>query len=100
MTRKKLNKSAKIRDALRTAPRARTSEIVAMLGARGIKVTPVLVSNVRARMAEAADKHGSVRRPTGNEPSLNDLLAAKRFADHVGGHKSAASLIEALFKLQ
>lgn len=100
MTTRKLNKSAKIREALTTTPHARTSDIVATLGTRGIKVTPVLVSNVRARMAEKAAKHGSLRKPTGNEPSMNDLLAAKQFADHVGGLKSAASLIEALSKLQ
>jgi hypothetical protein len=100
--RRKLNKSAAIREFLEANPSAMPNAVVTALGEKKITVSPTLVSNVKARMSGA--KPGTRRR--GRPPrsagmlSVATLLEAKKFADHVGSVEAARQAIDALSKLQ
>src|SRR5690349_10138662 len=80
-------------------PSASPSAIVVKLAEQNTKVSMTLVSNVKARVYGG---HGHKRgRPPKNsgEPSLESLLAAKKFADHMGSMAAAKDAIEALATL-
>lgn len=107
MPRKKTNKSEKIREVIAANPTAGPNAIVELLAGQKIKVTPTLVSNVKSRMGAKPKKPGKRGRKPGR-PSTNgngqvnliELVAAKKFAETVGGVEHATELLGALVKLQ
>lgn len=112
------NKSAAIREYLKTNPKAGPTEVGKELKKKGITVAPALVSNVKAAMlgkkaggkkkrrGKPGPKPGkrSVGRPAGSgaasdKVSLSSLIDARDFADKVGGVEKAQELLKALGKL-
>ncbi|TWU00155.1 hypothetical protein Pla108_11000 [Botrimarina colliarenosi] len=110
------NKSAAIREYLKSKPDAGPTEVATELKKKGIDVALALVSNVKAAMlgkkkkkkkrAKPGPKTGAksgrpVGRPAGatDKVSLSHLIEAQEFAAKVGGVDQAQSLLKALGKL-
>lgn len=109
------NKSAAIREYLKTHPKAGPTEVCkALKKAKNMDLAPALVSNVRAAMegrkggkkkrrgAKPGPKAG---RPAGRPAAsstdkiVSSLIEARAFADKVGGVEQAQALLKALSKL-
>ena len=100
MTRTKPNKSAAIREQLKKTPNATAPEVVKALAAEGIKVSPVLVYNVRNRIERKGTTGKKRGRPSKDGTvSVESLLQAKAFAERSGGIEAARGALEALSKL-
>lgn len=109
------NKSAAIREYLKTHPDAGPTEVATELKKKGIDVALALVSNVKAAMLGRKKKKkkkkgakpgpkpgaGRVGRPAGpsDKVSLSHLIEAQEFAAKVGGVEQAQALLKALGKL-
>ncbi|HZZ77130.1 MAG TPA: hypothetical protein VFE62_01345 [Gemmataceae bacterium] len=102
------NKSQSIRDHLAANPKAKAKEVVAALGAKGVKVTEGLVYAVKGAMAA---KKGRKKRivqaaktaASGHESNgiaKQDILAlivdVKALAARAGGYGKLKALLEAL----
>ena len=105
--KKKVNKSAAIRDFMAKKPSAGPTEVSRALTKKGIKVSPSMVSNVKAT---AEKKKGRRGRPPGKKrgrkPQATDkisvavLVSAKKLADQLGGIEKAKAALDAIAKLQ
>jgi len=84
-------KSGAIRAYMAAHPSAGPTEVSKALAAKGIKVSPAHVSNVK--------KTSSNGHPTDDRVSLSQLVEARRFAKQMGGVAAAADLLQALKKL-
>ncbi|MEM6314755.1 MAG: hypothetical protein AAF743_11740 [Planctomycetota bacterium] len=106
------NKSAAIRDYLKTKPDAGPTEVCKELKKKGIVVAPALVSNVKAALRgkkAGAKKKGKPGRKPGPKPgrkaaatdkvSISALVDAADFVEKVGGLDNAQALLKALGKL-
>lgn len=107
------NKSAAIREYLKSKPDAGPTEVAGELKKKGVDVALALVSNVKAAMlgrkkkkkkkkgAKPGPKTGRVGRPAGpsDKVSLAHLVEAQQFAAKVGGVEQAQALLKALGKL-
>ncbi len=99
------NKSQAIRDYLAIHPNAGPKEVCAELKKKRMKVAPALVSNVKAAIAgrkpggKRGPKPGAKSSRGADTLSMQSLLAAKEYADSVGGVDQAISLLKALQKL-
>ena len=100
MAKRKLNRSQAIRDELAKHPKAGPSGIVQLLAARGIEVSPVLVSNVKARLRGGPKCPGRRGRPPKAELAVGHLVAAANFARQVGSVEQAVTLLDTLQKLR
>ena len=96
MTRRKVNKSAKIREEFDKNPEARPKDVLAALASRKIKVSPAQVSTIRSRMTGKPKS----RKPNGGMIAVSDLQAAKKLVDALGSTDRAQSAIAALARLQ
>ena len=96
------NLSALIREYFQANPNAGPTEVVKALGEKKITVTPTLVSNVKARMLKGATGVRGRRpgRRGGQHVTVNALVEAKRFADHVGSVEAAMQALDTLSKLR
>lgn len=101
------NKSAMIRDYFAEHPEAGPTEVVAAFKEKKIRVTPTLVSNVKARMqagsgGKTAGRRGPRGRRAGSELNLplSLLLEAKRLAEQAGSVEAARDALDALSQLQ
>ncbi|HWB00291.1 MAG TPA: hypothetical protein VG713_17475 [Pirellulales bacterium] len=102
--RRRRNKSAIIREYLQQNPDTRPSAVVAALRQRKVKVSPTLVSNVRARMSAANERGAGKPRRSGRSSgshsvSVSDLVLARKFADALGSINAALRALETLSKL-
>lgn len=105
------NKSAAIREYLKSHPDAGPTEVSGELKKKGIEVALALVSNVKAAMlgrkkkkkkrAKSGLTAGRVGRPAGasDKVSLSHLVEAQEFSAKVGGIEQAHALLKALGKL-
>lgn len=105
------NKSAAIREYLKSKPDAGPTEVRNELKKKGIDVAPALVSNVKAAMLGKKRKKKAKRGKPGPKPggarkaaatdkvSLSSLIEARAFAEKVGGVEQAQELLKALGKL-
>jgi hypothetical protein len=100
MARRKLNKSEAIRSEVTKHPRAGTSGIVQLLGERGIKVTPQLVSNVKARMGAGTTRGRKPGRRGNGEVTISQLEVAAEFAKRMGGVERASAALATLERLR
>jgi hypothetical protein len=94
----KINKSQAIRDHLAKSPTATPSEIKQALAEKGITVGDSLISQIKYNPRQAKSL-GRVAAIEGDMVSLKALLAAKAFAQQMGGvarAKSALLLLERL----
>ncbi|APZ92218.1 hypothetical protein [Fuerstiella marisgermanici] len=104
---KKVNKTQLIKEELTKNPDASPIDVAAKL--KSHKVTPQYVSSVKYHMIHKDDapktkKRGAsakkkVRKPNRADISLSDLVAAKEFAESVGGVDTAKAVLDALSKL-
>ncbi|MEO0530387.1 MAG: hypothetical protein AAF266_07380 [Planctomycetota bacterium] len=109
------NKSAAIREYLKSQPDAGPTEVCKELKKKGLTIAPALVSNVKAAMLgkkggkkkrgrKPGRPAGSGRKPgrpagAGDKVSLSSLIEAREFVDKVGGPEKAEELLKALKKL-
>lgn len=99
-------KSEAIRTYLAANPDAGPTAVVAALKEQGIKATIGLVSNIKFRLANPTGKRsrpaaGRRGNKTGRtELTADQLLAAKRMADELGGVEAARAALDALAALQ
>jgi hypothetical protein len=107
------NKSAAIREYLKSKPDAGPTEVANELKKKGVDVALALVSNVKAAMLgrkkkkkkkkgpKPGPKTGRVGRPAdpSDKVSLSHLVEAQQFAAKVGGVEKAQALLRALGKL-
>ena len=103
MARKKgsLNKSQAIRDLLEKNPRAKSKDIVAELGAKGIKVSQNLVylikSKSKARKRKAKrQKAIAAGRAAGNGNPVELILDVRKLAQKAGGFSKLKELVAIL----
>jgi hypothetical protein len=108
------SKSGAVRAYLKIKPDAGPTEIARALKRKGIQISPAHVSNVKAALRKRGERAGPSggssssngragrrgRRGASDAVSLGSLLAARRFAESVGGVDRAAELLDALTKLQ
>jgi hypothetical protein len=108
------SKSGAVRAYLKKKPDAGPTEVANALKKKGINISPAHVSNVKAALRKRAEGSSGVartagangragrrgRRSSSDSVSLGSLLAARRFAESVGGVDCAAELLDALTKLQ
>lgn len=96
-------KSDAIRAYLKDHPQAGPTEVAKALSAAGIKISPMLVSNVKARMAakKAGGRKGR-RRGAGSASgaSYDQLIAAKSLVDQVGSIEAAKQALDSLASLR
>ena len=101
------NKSAAIRDYLKSHPDAGPTQVCRDLKkSKNLDIAPALVSNVKAALA---GKKGGKKKRRGAKPGrpagssadrvLSSLIDARDFADKVGGVDQAIQLLKALDKL-
>ena len=111
----KVNKSEEIRaeaDRLKAnGQEVRPKTIVENLAKKGIEVVSPLVSQVlkrhgvpqrprKTKAKEQPTKPAAPHKPSSNDTfNLNELLAAKQFADMVGSSSKARTLLDALDKI-
>jgi len=95
---KRGEKSAAIRDFLAAHPSARTIDVVAALKKQRILVTAQMVSNLKGKVGGKSVKKRAAAENTGS-PSIEDLIAAKKLADQLGGVEKARAAIAVLAKL-
>ncbi len=99
-----VNKSQAIRDYVAANPEAGPTEISKALSATGVSVSPSFVSLVRNKSGGGSKKRGpkrggkarAVRSNAASSVSIEDLKAAKRFAEKVGGVDKARETLSAL----
>lgn len=95
---KRGEKSAAIRDYLAANPGARTVDVVAALKKQRIRVSSQMVSNLKGKGGSGKPKKRTAAK-SGGLPSIEDLIAAKKLADQLGGVEQARAAIALLAKL-
>jgi len=97
------NKSAAIRAYMAANPHAGPTEVVQELGKKGVKVTTVLVSNVKMNAAKKKTGKKKRKQAGGSKVlmvSVSSLVEAKKLVNQLGGISQAQEALSALSKLQ
>jgi hypothetical protein len=98
VARRKLNKSARIREALETmGADASPKAVVEALAAKKIKVALAAVSNIKAKLAAPNGARNS--KASNGALTLKSLMEAKKLVDRIG-LEGATAAINALSKLR
>jgi len=92
-------KSQAIRDYLQANKKAKASEVVAALSAKGVKVSTAMVYTMKARRRMGRRRRKAEASGQVIGPSISHLLAAKKFVEETGGVKHAQEALAALAKL-
>lgn len=92
------DRSNKIREYLENHPEMGPTAIAKTLTAQGLKVSPTLVSNVKARL-ETMGKKKRGRPAAGGKFDFASLVEAKKFAEQVGSIAEARRILDMLAKL-
>ena len=94
MARRKVNKSAKIREAFDTLGHDSKPKVVQdALAKKGIKVSYGIVAAVKSRL------NGNSNGKAGGSIALNDLLEAKKLVNKLGSIQAAKEAVDTLAKL-
>jgi hypothetical protein len=101
MAKSKINKSAAIRAALAENPKARSKEIVTLLGGKGIKVAPSLVYYIKSRQKrlkklQRRQLAAETSRSTGTADPVQLILRVKELARDAGGLHSLKQLVDVM----
>ena len=104
MAKRKVNKSAAIRDYLASNPSATPSTIIEDLKKKGLKVGASLVSQVKYGQMKATNGRRKPGRPAGasangSRVDIDQLVQAKSLADKLGGLEKAKQALNILAKL-
>ncbi len=101
--RRKLNKSAAIRDYLQQHPDAGPTEVARKLTEQRIRVSATHVSNVKARLASGAAVGtrgvGRPRKVTTGSVSIETLVEVKKIVDRIGSVEMAQKALHSLSRL-
>ena len=92
-------KSAAVREYLAENPGTRTIDVVTALKQQGIRVSAQAVSNLKGKKAGKGTGKKRQAAKTHRSPSIEDLIAAKKLADLLGGVGKAKAAIAVLAKL-
>lgn len=92
-------KSQAIRDYLKANRKAKASEVVTALAAKGITVSAPQVYNLKARQRMSRRRHKAEANGQSIELSITNLVAAKKLVDQTGGFDQARAALDALAKL-
>jgi hypothetical protein len=95
------NRSDAIREALAQNPKASSKEIMTLLAAKGLKVSPTLVYYVRSKQHQAKRRQKQERvaetsRKTANGNPVELVLRVKGLARDVGGIGNLKQLVDVL----
>ena len=97
MARTKVSKSAAIKEALKANPGKGPKEIAEIVTKKGVKVTPIYVSNIKSTMGkEKKGKRGRKPGSTTSNGTYADVQSAVVFVQGVGGLDKAKQLIALL----
>jgi hypothetical protein len=99
MAKDKVNKSAAIREAIRSNPKAKAKEIVALVRAKGIKVTVPLVYYIKSHSNKAKRKAKRARvmaSANGQGDVLGIIVGLKQLAAQSGGIGNLKKIVDAL----
>lgn len=99
MARRKMSKSAKIRETFKAlGAEARSKDVISALAAKRIKVSAAQVSNVKAGLKDQdkQKRQGSRGRKARNVVAIADLQAANKFVKTLGSLKRAEMALSAL----
>lgn len=102
MAKKKINKSAEIRDFLNANPKASPAEAAAKLSRKGMKVTAGYISVVKSNMKKKAKGTTLSRtRPSKKSPDVTyeSMIKAKSLMKEAGGLEEAKQALDALARL-
>src|SRR5262249_15615640 len=96
--RRRVNKSAAIRDMINQNPKTKPSEIVSLLAEKGITVRPHLVYLVKGKMKRVKRRQTRQRAmtKTGNGNAVELILKVKGLAKEAGGMGSLKQLVDVL----
>lgn len=92
-------KSQAIRDYLKENKKAKATEVVSALGAKGVKVSTAMVYNLKARKQMGKRRRKAEASGQAIGLSISHLLAAKKLVAETGGMKQAQEALSALAKL-
>lgn len=96
---KKVNKSQLIREYLASSRDKSPVSVVKALGAKGVKVSPGLVSVVKHGRMKAFSTRRLVRHAEALAKHSSALADARRFVERAGGLEEALSLVEIVGKI-
>jgi hypothetical protein len=105
MAKRRVNKAAKIREALAANPQASVKEIIALLAAQRVKVVSPQVYAIRAKMGSAevtsAPADSSPAKPKAKKKTdqFAALIQAKKLADAMGGVDKARAALDILAQI-
>lgn len=91
-------KSAAIREYLAANPGTKTKDVVAALKLKGIRVSGPMVSTLKGKVGGGPARRRTAAKSS-RSPSIEDLIAAKKLADQLGGVEKARAAIAVLAKL-
>jgi hypothetical protein len=96
-----VNKSAAIREAIAQHPQARSKEIIALLGARGIKVRPTLVYYIKSKekhekWAEKRKRATATSQRAGAGSPVDLIIKVRNLANEAGGLRYLKQLVDIL----
>lgn len=98
---KRVNRSEAVREALAQNPKAGSKEVIALLAAKGVKVSPTLVYYVKSkqnqarRRARRAEAVAESRRTATTDP-VELVMRVKQLAAEVGGVRNLKLLVDLL----
>lgn len=92
-----VNQSAAIRDILTQNPHAPTTEVIALLSEKGIKVRPSLVYFIKGKMKQQKRKEiGNSMAEAGMVSPVDLILSVRKLANEAGGMAKLKQLVDAL----
>jgi len=98
---KRVNRSEAVREALAQNPKAGSKEIITLLAAKGVKVSPTLVYYVKSkqnqarRRAKRAEVAATSQRTATTNP-VELVMRVKQLAGEVGGMRNLKLLVDLL----
>ena len=98
---KRVNRSEAVREALAQNPKAGSRDVIALLAAKGVKVSPTLVYYVKSkqnqarRRARRAEVAATSRRTATTDP-VELVMRVKQLAGEVGGIRNLKMLVDLL----
>jgi hypothetical protein len=97
----KINKSAAIRDMIAQQPQARSKEIIALLGAKGVKVRPTLVYYIKSKekhrmWQEKRRRATASSQNSGASSPVQLIIKVKDLAREAGGIRYLKQLVDIL----
>lgn len=97
MAKRRVNKSALIKVAIKDMPEAPASQIVDALALKKVKVTPGLVYAVKASIKKSSGKKR--RKITSGRVSLDDLMIARSTVERIGSVAKTREALDVLVRL-